>query len=163
MDAALSPIPQALLQCDLARFLPETVNFSPSWIWGDAVTALTDRLWREWCCVASRYSSWGLVAFASGFLDYLLLVHFLSELSCHIVKSPRHIETPYVCRCFRWQPQLTSQLAASVDFQPSACAILDVQLSWTFRWLLSQLDPKENHPAELSQPFNLWELLIHCS
>lgn len=85
MVAAVSPLPQGTLRCGLSilpckgevYFFPLESGMMPWLLWP-----------------LSGIAFCGLEAFAFGFLETLLLVHFLSDLSFHNVRSPSHMEKP---------------------------------------------------------------------
>ena len=122
--------PAALLRCDLSNpFLQGWSLFFP--------LESGMMLWLLWPLPGRTFN--GLEALASGFLETLLLVRFLSEPSCHDARSLHRTEKP--CATMgrgRWQ--LTASADLSAGHQPSEGAILDVQPNWVFRWWQSQLD-----------------------
>lgn len=141
----------------------EGIHFLLPWVWVFPVTTLINSIWQTWCCTSFRLSLTWLTASSFSLLECSLLWHSLSELGCHAVELPSHMEVF----------QLTALASCSISCQSGVywaqLSLVDpsFQPSWAFRWLQPQLTlgwiawdtPSENYSAESSKTKWPWEII----
>lgn len=119
----------------------EGIHFLLPWVWVFPATTLINSIWQTWCCASFRLSLIWLTASSFGLLECSLLWHSLSELGCHAVELPSHMEVF----------QLAALASCSISCQSGVYwAQLSLvepsfQPSWAFRWLQPQLTLAELH------------------